>query len=186
MVHWKVHWLPPVSSFQHWFCYWQVHSFCFSERLLTFGHTTDMEPMYIIQYLFLYPDSDYLSLWELVHTKSEGKAERFFQFSCRYELLGAEGFEITNCRIFIDSWWENNRYSIMQTCDFSGFFLISWFLRISLCLKFFSWKKRSSHQGKKEVACIVSKLLVSYLWGCGEFVNPPKILHPGGSGDFVL
>ena len=36
----------------------------------------------------------------------------------------------------------------------------------------FSWKKRSSHQGKKEVACIVSKPLVACLWGCGESVNP--------------
>ncbi|XP_022081626.1 protein still life, isoform SIF type 1-like isoform X2 [Acanthaster planci] len=27
-------------------------------------------------------DSDYLSLWELAHTKSEGKSEKFFQFSC--------------------------------------------------------------------------------------------------------
>ncbi|XP_038076162.1 protein still life, isoform SIF type 1-like isoform X2 [Patiria miniata] len=27
-------------------------------------------------------DSDYLSLWELSHTKSEGKSEKFFQFSC--------------------------------------------------------------------------------------------------------
>ena len=27
-----------------------------------------------------------------------------------------------------------------------------------------SWQKRSSHQGKKEVACIVSKPLVSHLW----------------------
>ena len=45
-----------------------------------------------------------------------------------------------------------------------------------------SCKKRSSHQGKKEVACIVSKSLVSCLWGCGESVNPPKIKHPGGSG----
>ena len=38
-----------------------------------------------------------------------------------------------------------------------------------------SWKKRSSHQGKKEVACIVSSPLVSYLWGCGESVNPPEL-----------
>ena len=34
-----------------------------------------------------------------------------------------------------------------------------------------SWKKRSSHQGKKEVACIISKPLVTCLWGCGESVN---------------
>ena len=38
-----------------------------------------------------------------------------------------------------------------------------------------SWKKRSSHQGKNEVACIVSKPLVSCLLGCGESVNPPKL-----------
>ena len=35
--------------------------------------------------------------------------------------------------------------------------------------------KRNSHQGKKEVACIVSNPLVSCLWGCGESVNPPKL-----------
>ena len=58
----------------------------------------------------------------------------------------------------------------MITQDFS--------LQISLCLKIFL-KERSSHQqGKKEVACVVSKPLVSCLWGCGESVNPPK--HPGG------
>ena len=34
----------------------------------------------------------------------------------------------------------------------------------------FSWKKRSSHQGKKEVACIVSKPLASW-----ESVNCPKL-----------
>ena len=28
---------------------------------------------------------------------------------------------------------------------------------------------------RKEVACIVSKPLVSCLWGCGESVNPPKL-----------
>ena len=38
----------------------------------------------------------------------------------------------------------------------------------------FSRKRRGSHQGKKEVACIVSKPLVSCLWGRGESVNPPK------------
>ena len=34
-----------------------------------------------------------------------------------------------------------------------------------------------SHQGKKEVpvACLVSKPLVSCLWGCGESVNTPKL-----------
>ena len=59
-----------------------------------------------------------------------------------------------------------------------------WFLRIfpefSICFKSpfaakISWKKRSSHQGKKGVACFVSKPLVSCMWGCGESVNPPKL-----------
>ena len=45
-----------------------------------------------------------------------------------------------------------------------------------------SRKKRSSHRGKKEVVCIVSKPLVSCLWGCGESVNPPKLNIQGGSG----
>ena len=58
--------------------------------------------------------------------------------------------------------------SHIQACDFRIF------LQISLCLVKFSWKNRSSHQGKKEVACIVSQPLVSCLWGCGESVNPPK------------
>ena len=49
---------------------------------------------------------------------------------------------------------------------------MSGFLQISLCFKML--KKRSSHQGKKEVACIVSKPLVSCLWGCGQSVSPPK------------
>ena len=31
------------------------------------------------------------------------------------------------------------------------------------------------HQGKKEVAFIVSKTLVSCFWACGESVNPPKL-----------
>ena len=32
----------------------------------------------------------------------------------------------------------------------------------------------------KEVACIVSKPLVSCLWGCGESVNPQKFNIQGG------
>ena len=67
--------------------------------------------------------------------------------------------------------------------SFSFFLPCLWFLRIfpdfrivfkspfaSKC----SWKKRSSHQGKKDVTCIVSKPLVSCSCGCGESVNPPK------------
>ena len=58
-----------------------------------------------------------------------------------------------------------------------------WFLRILISgILFFyespfaskcSWMKR--RKGQKEVACIVSKHLVSCLWGCGESVNPPKL-----------
>ena len=65
------------------------------------------------------------------------------------------------------------RDSQTQAFDFSGFFLISGFFTNFLCLKW-SWKKRSSHQGEKEVACIVSKPLISCLWACGESVNSPK------------
>ena len=68
--------------------------------------------------------------------------------------------------------------SVQQACDFSGFFLISGFLYKSPFASKCSWKKRSSHQGKKEVACIVSKPLVSCLWRCGESTNRPKIKHP--------
>ena len=42
------------------------------------------------------------------------------------------------------------------------------------------------HQGKKEVACIVSKPLVSCLWGCGESVNPPQLNIQEIQGGFVL
>ena len=48
-----------------------------------------------------------------------------------------------------------------------------------------SWKKRSSHQGKKEIACIVSK--PSFLCvGMWRVCKSSKIKHPGGSGGFVL
>ena len=75
--------------------------------------------------------------------------------------------------------------SIKQACDLSEFFLISGFSVIykppfaSKC----SWKKRCSHQGKKEVACFVSK---PCLWGCGESVNPPQLNIQEVHGGFVL
>ena len=44
--------------------------------------------------------------------------------------------------------------------------VISWdFFYKSPFASTFSWKKTSGHQGKKEVACIVSNPLVSCLWG---------------------
>ena len=52
----------------------------------------------------------------------------------------------------------------------------------------FYWKKRSSHQGKKEVACIVSKVQISsFLFvGLWRICKSSKIQHPGCSGGFVL
>ena len=38
----------------------------------------------------------------------------------------------------------------------------------------------------EEVACIVSKHLVSCLWGCGESVNPPRLNIQEVQGGFVL
>ena len=72
--------------------------------------------------------------------------------------------------------------AINQACDLSGFFLflvfylfIYFIFFLNLFAYKFSQKKRSRHQGKKEVPCIVPKPLVSCLWGCGESVNPPKL-----------
>ena len=54
--------------------------------------------------------------------------------------------------------------------DFSGIFPdFRFFFHMSLCLKIFL---KNSHQGKES---IVSKSLVSCLWGCVESVNPPKL-----------
>ena len=81
------------------------------------------------------------------------------KYMCMYEL----GLSLS---------WED--FSKLNPCIFSGM----WFLRILVykspfaCK--FSWQKTSCHQGKKEVACIVSKPLVSCLWGCGESVNPRR------------
>ena len=65
------------------------------------------------------------------------------------------------------------------------FFLISDFCYKSPFASKCSWKKRNSHQGKNEVTCIVSKPVVSYLWGWGV-CKSSQIKHPGGSWDFVL
>ena len=63
-----------------------------------------------------------------------------------------------------------------QECDFSGFFLnFRIFSNLPLPHNFLERREVASHQGKKEVACIVSKPLVSCLWGCGDSVNPPKL-----------
>ena len=57
------------------------------------------------------------------------------------------------------------------------FFLISGFLFTNLPLPqaFLERRKVATKERKKEIACIVSKPLVSCLWGCGESVNPPKL-----------
>ena len=57
---------------------------------------------------------------------------------------------------------------------FPDFLIFFFFYKFPFASKL-SWKKRSSLQGKKEVACIVSKPLVSCLCGCGESVNPLKL-----------
>ena len=51
--------------------------------------------------------------------------------------------------------YENHRPVISQDFSWCQFF----FIQISLCLKVFMKIKRSSHQGKKEVACILSSFL---------------------------
>ena len=56
-------------------------------------------------------------------------------------------------------------HAVSHPCSLPGL----WFLRVFPDFRIFC------HQGKKEVACIVSKPLVSCLWGCGESVNPPKL-----------
>ena len=66
-----------------------------------------------------------------------------------------------------------------QACDFSGFLLISEF--------FYKSHFASRYQGKKGVAYIVStKHLVSYLWGCGESVHPPKVYIQEVQGAFFM
>ena len=69
-------------------------------------------------------------------------------------------------------------YNILDAFSVNPKYSGLWLLRIfpkSLFVSKCSWKKRSSYQGKKEVARIVSKPLVSCLWGCGESVNPVNI-----------
>ena len=77
---------------------------------------------------------------------------------------------------------------VCQTCDFSGLWFFPDFricYKSPFASKCFS-KMRSSHQGKNDVACIVSKLLASCLWGCGESVNPPQLNIQEVQGGFVL
>ena len=62
-----------------------------------------------------------------------------------------------------------------QAWDFSRFFSDFRIFYKSLFASTFSWKKGSSYQGKKGVACIVSKPLISCLWRCGESVTPPQL-----------
>ena len=47
-------------------------------------------------------------------------------------------------------------------------------------------KKRSSHQGKKEIACIVSKTSSFMFVGMWRVCKSSKIKHPGGSRGIVL
>ena len=65
-----------------------------------------------------------------------------------------------------------------QACDYSDYYYYFIFLIFFYKSPFASknfWRERSSHQGKKEVASIVSKSLVSFFCGDVESVNPPKL-----------
>ena len=66
---------------------------------------------------------------------------------------------------FVDIWVKS--FCFNQACDFSRFFLI-WGFYLNFLLP------QNVLEGR-EVACIVSKPLVSCLWGCGESVNPPEL-----------
>ena len=66
-----------------------------------------------------------------------------------------------------------------------------WFLRIFPDYRIFNKslfasKKRSSRQGKKQVACIVSKPLGFLFVGMWRVCKSSKIIHSGRSGGFVL
>ena len=90
----------------------------------------------------------------------------------------------------------HNRYPTMQSLQRFSWNTGLWFLRIFPDIGIFVYKssfaskfsetKRGSHQGKKEEACIVSKPLVSVLVGTWRVCKSSKIIHPGGSGGFVL
>ena len=67
-----------------------------------------------------------------------------------------------------------------QAYDFAGLFTNHPFASL------FSWKKRSSPQGKKEVACIVFQTSGFLFVGMWRVCKSSKIKHPGGSGGFVL
>ena len=63
--------------------------------------------------------------------------------------------------MFTSGWLSHNNFASSQFLRSFPDFRI--FLQISLCLKTFL------------KACVLSKLLVSCLWRCGESVNPPKL-----------
>ena len=65
--------------------------------------------------------------------------------------------------------------------DFPWFQDLFFFYKSPIAPKF-SWKKRSSHQGKKELACIVSKPSNFLFVGMWRVCNSSKTKHPGGSG----
>ena len=98
----------------------------------------------------------------------------------QFDLWGSCKRDITGHMVYII------KYTVFG-CYFNlsnKYIAVLWFLRMfpdfrilykSPFASKFSWKKRSKYQGKKEVACVVSKPLVSCLWGCAESVNPPNL-----------
>ena len=69
----------------------------------------------------------------------------------------------------------NHWVNLKLALRFHALLIVTIYSHVSPFASTFPWNKRSSHQGKEEVACIVSKPLVSCLWGCGESVNPQKL-----------
>ena len=58
--------------------------------------------------------------------------------------------------------------------------ILEFFTNLPLPRHFLERREVATNQGKKEVACIVYKPLVSYFWGMWREGKTSKINHPGG------
>ena len=101
-----------------------------------------------------------------------------YQISIMREILTASAASWTLTWFFVRGFISVNLLSLASTWQTYDFSLIAGFFYKSPFASKFSWKKRSSHQGKKEVACTVSKPVFFCLWECGV----SKIKHPRDSG----
>ena len=89
------------------------------------------------------------------------------------------------CNFAWNIMWSDNRTMYTRTVLSYVYISVLWFLGIfykSPSASKFSWKDRSSHQGKKEVACIVSKPSSFLFVGMWRVCESSKIKHPRGSG----